>query len=93
MLGLVLSLAGPDPSLALRLYPHHAHRDLAAAQGFHRVSLKFSKVSLYIQFRHHTEHAVLQYQAINGHYWFHSPVPVSFLQAAGIPRIELHLFL
>jgi len=50
-------------------------------------------VALVIQFWHHIEHAVLQYQAITGHNWFGSPVPVSFVQLA-MPkfRVELHLF-
>lgn len=60
-------------------------------KGFTGVSLTWWTVALYIQFWHHIEHAVLQYQAITGHYWFHSPVPTSFLQLA-FPRVELHLF-
>jgi hypothetical protein len=50
-------------------------------------------IALLIQFWHHIEHAVLQYQAIAHHNWFGSPVPVSFVQAL-FPkgRVELHLF-
>jgi hypothetical protein len=61
-------------------------------KGFAGVSRTWWTVALCIQFWHHIEHAALQYQAIAHHYWFHSPVPVSFLQAAGVPRVELHLF-
>ena len=60
-------------------------------KGFTGTSLMWWTVSFWIQFWHHIEHGVLQYQAITGHYWFHSPVPVSFLQLL-YPRIELHLF-
>jgi hypothetical protein len=50
-------------------------------------------IALVIQFWHHIEHAVLQYQAITAHYWFGSPVPISFVQAL-MPKFrpELHLF-
>ncbi len=60
-------------------------------KGFTGTSLKWWTISLGIQFWHHIEHGVLQYQALTHHYWFHSPVPVSFLQLA-FPRVELHLF-
>jgi hypothetical protein len=60
-------------------------------RGFTGLSLTWWTVSLWIRFSHHIEHAALQYQAITRHYWFHPPVPESFLQAAGVPRIELHL--
>jgi hypothetical protein len=60
-------------------------------KGFTGTSLKWWTVSLVIQFWHHIEHAALQYQALTHHYWFHSPVPTSFLQLV-IPRVELHLF-
>jgi hypothetical protein len=60
-------------------------------KGFTGTSLTWWTVAFWIQFWHHIEHGVLQYQAITGHYWFHSPVPVSFLQLV-FPRVELHLF-
>jgi hypothetical protein len=46
-----------------------------------------------IQFWHHSEHAVLQWQALTHHYWLGSPVPVSFVQML-LPkfRVEIHLF-
>ena len=49
--------------------------------------------ALVIQFWHHIEHAVLQWQALTHHYWFGSPVPTSFLQLL-FPkfRVEIHLF-
>ena len=61
--------------------------------GFTGTSRKWWIVALVIQFWHHIEHAVLQWQAISGNYWFGSPVPISFVQAA-FPkfRVELHLF-
>lgn len=46
--------------------------------------------SLAIQFWHHIEHGLLQYQAIVGQNLFNSPVPVSIAQL-WIPRVELHL--
>lgn len=59
-------------------------------KGFTGVSYTWWMVAFWIQFWHHIEHGVLQYQAITGHYWFHSPVPTSFAQLF-IPRVELHL--
>ena len=59
-------------------------------KGFTGVSHTWWMVAFWIQFWHHIEHGVLQYQAITGHYWFHSPVPTSFAQL-WIPRVELHL--
>ena len=59
-------------------------------KGFIGESYRWWMVAFGIQFWHHIEHAVLQYQAITHHYWFHSPVPVSFLQL-WFPRVELHL--
>lgn len=46
--------------------------------------------SLVIQFWHHIEHGLLQWQAIVGQNLFNSPVPVSIAQL-WIPRVELHL--
>ena len=62
-------------------------------KGFTGTSRKWWMIALVIQFWHHIEHAVLQWQAITGHYWFGSPVPVSFVQLL-LPtfRPELHLF-
>ena len=61
--------------------------------GFSGTSRKWWTVALVIQFWHHIEHAVLQFQAITQSYWFGSPVPVSFLQML-LPksRVEIHLF-
>lgn len=61
--------------------------------GFLGSSRKWWTIALVIQFWHHIEHAVLQWQAITGNYWFGSPVPVSFVQVL-MPmfRPELHLF-
>lgn len=61
--------------------------------GFTGTSRKWWTLALIIQFWHHIEHAVLQWQAITGNYWLGSPVPVSFLQMA-LPkfRVEIHLF-
>ena len=62
-------------------------------KGFTGTSRKWWTIALVIQFWHHIEHAVLQYQALTHHPWFASPVPVSFLQLL-FPRfrIEIHLF-
>ena len=61
--------------------------------GFSGTSRKWWTVALVIQFWHHIEHAVLQWQAVTHDYWFNSPVPVSFLQML-LPksRVEIHLF-
>ena len=61
--------------------------------GFTGTSRKWWTIALVIQFWHHIEHAVLQYQALTGHYWFGSPVPISFVQLL-MPKFrpELHLF-
>jgi hypothetical protein len=62
-------------------------------KGFTGTSRKWWTLALIIQFWHHIEHAVLQWQAVTGNYWLGSPVPVSFLQMA-LPkfRVEIHLF-
>ena len=62
-------------------------------KGFTGTSRKWWTVALVIQFWHHIEHAVLQWQALTGHYWFGSPIPISFVQLL-FPkfRVELHLF-
>jgi len=48
-------------------------------------------LALGIQFFHHIEHALLQYQAFSGHNFWGSPVPTSLAQL-WVPRVELHLF-
>jgi hypothetical protein len=62
-------------------------------KGFTGTSKKWWTIALAIQFWHHIEHFVLQWQAITHHYWNGSPVPVSFLQML-FPksRVEIHLF-
>jgi hypothetical protein len=62
-------------------------------KGFTGTSRTWWTVALAIQFWHHIEHLVLQWQAIAHHNWFGSPVPVSFLQMV-FPksRVEIHLF-
>lgn len=60
-------------------------------KGFTGVSRTWWTVALVIQFWHHIEHALLQYQALAHQNFFHSPVPASILQL-WIPRVELHLF-
>ena len=62
-------------------------------KGFSGTSRKWWIAALVIQFWHHIEHAVLQWQALTHHYWLGSPVPVSFLQML-LPkfRVEIHLF-
>jgi hypothetical protein len=62
-------------------------------RGFTGTSRKWWTIALVIQFWHHIEHAVLQWQALTHHFWFGSPVPVSFVQLL-FPkfRIEIHLF-
>jgi len=47
-------------------------------------------VALGIQFWHHIEHALLQYQALTHHNFFGSPVPTSLIQLV-LRRLELHL--
>jgi hypothetical protein len=48
-------------------------------------------IALAIQFFHHVEHALLQYQAIAGYNFFGRPLPTSIVQL-WVPRVELHLF-
>lgn len=62
-------------------------------KGFTGTSHKWWTVALVIQFWHHIEHAVLQWQALTQNNWLGSPVPVSFLQMV-FPksRVEIHLF-
>lgn len=60
-------------------------------KGFVGRSRTWWMAAFWIQFWHHIEHALLQWQAISGHYLFGAPVPMSFAQLI-IPRVELHLF-
>ncbi|HWP43299.1 MAG TPA: hypothetical protein VNO14_08705 [Blastocatellia bacterium] len=60
-------------------------------KGFQGLSYKWWMVSFAIQFWHHIEHGILQWQAITGENLFGSPVPTSLVQL-WIPRVELHLF-
>lgn len=65
----------------------------ALRSGFTGTSKKWWTIALAIQFWHHIEHLVLQWQAITHHNWFGFPVPVSFVQMAfPTSRVELHLF-
>lgn len=58
--------------------------------GFVGRSRPWWTAALAIQFWHHIEHGLLQWQALAGHNLFGSPVPVSIAQL-WIPRVELHL--
>jgi hypothetical protein len=61
--------------------------------GFTGTSRKWWTIALAIQFWHHIEHLVLQWQAVTHHNWLGYPMPVSFLQML-FPksRVEIHLF-
>jgi len=59
-------------------------------KGFVGRSHTWWMAAFWIQFWHHIEHALLQYQAITGHFFF-GPMPMSIAQLI-IPRVELHLF-
>ena len=59
--------------------------------GFQGLSRKWWTAALVIQFWHHIEHGLLLGQAVAGHNFFGSPVPLSVAQM-WIPRVELHLF-
>jgi hypothetical protein len=59
--------------------------------GFEGSSRLWWTIALAIQFWHHIEHALLQWQALAGANLFGAPVPTSILQL-WIPRVELHLF-
>ena len=60
-------------------------------KGFQGLSYKWWMASFAIQFWHHIEHGLLQWQAITGNNFFGSPVPISLAQM-WIPLVELHLF-
>lgn len=60
--------------------------------GFTQVAeRRWWTVALAIQFFHHFEHGLLQYQAITGQPFFGRPVVTSIVQL-WVPRVELHLF-
>jgi len=59
-------------------------------EGFKGQARWWWTVALVIQFWHHIEHGLLQYQAIVGQNFFDRPMPVSVAQL-WIPRVELHL--
>lgn len=56
-----------------------------------RLDRRWWTIALGIQFWHHIEHALLQAQALTGHFLFGRPVPTSIIQL-WVPRVELHLF-
>lgn len=58
--------------------------------GFVGTARTYWNAALVIQFWHHIEHGLLQWQAIAGENFFNSPVPVSVAQLV-VPRLELHL--
>jgi hypothetical protein len=58
--------------------------------GFGGASRPWWTAALGIQFWHHIEHGLLQFQALTGHNLFGAPVPTSIAQL-WIPRVELHL--
>jgi hypothetical protein len=58
--------------------------------GFTGASRPWWTAALGIQFWHHIEHGLLQWQALSGHNLFGAPVPTSIAQL-WIPRVELHL--
>ncbi|MEZ5979677.1 MAG: hypothetical protein R3F34_15870 [Planctomycetota bacterium] len=60
-------------------------------KGFVGRSKTWWMIAFWIQFWHHIEHALLQYQAIVGTNFWDKPKPWSVLQL-WIPRVELHLF-
>lgn len=62
--------------------------------GFKGRSRAFWGIAFAIQIWHMIEHSVLFYQAQAHHNWWHSKVPVSFLQHWWFQgtRVELHLF-
>lgn len=58
--------------------------------GFVGNSYTWWMISFWIQFWHHIEHGLLQFQAIIGYNLGGAPVPMSIVQFF-IPRVELHL--
>lgn len=58
--------------------------------GFVGNSYTWWMISFWIQFWHHIEHGLLQFQAIIGYNLGGGPVPMSVVQFV-VPRVELHL--
>jgi hypothetical protein len=59
--------------------------------GFKGRGYRWWMIAFWIQFWHHIEHALLQWQAIAGQNLLDRPTPISIAQI-WIPRVELHLF-
>jgi hypothetical protein len=52
-------------------------------KGFVGRSYTWWMIAFWIQFWHHIEHALLQYQVIVGHNFFGAPAPISMIQMLG----------
>ena len=52
-------------------------------KGFVGRSYVWWMIAFWIQFWHHIEHALLQYQVISGNNFFGAPAPISFIQMIG----------
>jgi hypothetical protein len=52
-------------------------------KGFVGRSYVWWMIAFWIQFWHHIEHALLQYQVIAGHNFFGAPAPISLIQMLG----------
>jgi len=52
-------------------------------KGFVGRSYYWWMAAFWIQFWHHIEHALLQYQVISGHNFFGAPAPISMIQMLG----------
>src|SRR5262249_42618259 len=52
-------------------------------KGFVGRSYVWWMIAFWIQFYHHIEHALLQYQVISGHNFFGAPAPISTIQMLG----------
>ena len=52
-------------------------------KGFVGRSYTWWMVAFWIQFWHHIEHALLQYQVVVGHNFFGAPAPISLIQMLG----------
>ncbi len=52
-------------------------------KGFVGRSYYWWMAAFWIQFWHHIEHALLQYQVISGHNFFGAPAPISIIQMIG----------
>lgn len=64
---------------------------LLLREGFLGRSRFWWNLALVIQAWHFVEHALLQLQALTGHFLFGAPTPTSVVQL-WVPRVELHLF-